>query len=143
MHREINHSNVQFQRIARTSRWRKMLPGALLRTSGDKKASANSSIAIFKADVNNAESLISRCKKTKLVVYVGPLQKVVETADVQWVGRSEQLPMVTKIFFRTFSFNRPLITPNPDTKRSHKVNWTWTAWLENAQSLFTSSNNSP
>lgn len=91
MHREINHSNVQFQRIARTSRWRKMLPGALLRTSGDKKASANSSIAIFKADVNNAESLISGCKKTKLVVYVGPLQKVVETAwKLAWITSASQ-----------------------------------------------------
>lgn len=71
-----NPPNSVPRKIAIAGRSKEKLAAALTWASGDKNPSLSSSISIYEADVNNVQSLITLCKKTKVLVScVGPYRK--------------------------------------------------------------------
>lgn len=73
----VNEPNsAQPRKIAIAGRCRKKLAAALTWASSTQDSSLTASVRIFEADVGNSESLISLCKKTKVLIScVGPYRK--------------------------------------------------------------------
>lgn len=71
-----NPPNAAPRKIAIAGRSRKKLAAALTWATGGQNLPAKTPVSIFEADVNSVQSLISLCKKTKVLVScVGPFRK--------------------------------------------------------------------